>query len=348
MRRRRPPSRTASAARSRRSPTTGSCRTARRRALIAPSGNVEWMCLPRMDSPSVFGAILDRDAGLFRIGPADVRVPAARRYLPGTMVLETSWDTPRRLGDRPRRAAGRPVAPRQASARARTAARRPTTTPTTCCCARCAASTARCRSRSTASRPSTTGASAGRGTTAATATTRPCIEHDDLRLRLVTDLNLGLEGPRATARHMMKEGETLFCALAWSEHDPPRTYDDAYDRLHLDRAPLAALARPRRSSPTIPGAPTCSARRSRSRASPTRPRARSSPRRRRRCPRRRRASATGTTATRGSATRPSRCGACTRSASTGRPTTSSTSSPTAPSRPRASCRSCTASTAAPT
>src|SRR5690349_15219070 len=55
-------------------------------ALIAPSGNVEWMCLPRMDSPSIFGAILDRDAGLFRIGPADVRVPAARRYLPGTMV----------------------------------------------------------------------------------------------------------------------------------------------------------------------------------------------------------------------------------------------------------------------
>ena len=62
-------------------------------ALIAPSGNVEWMCLPRMDSPSVFGSILDRDAGSFRIGPADVDVPAARRYLPGTMVLETTWET---------------------------------------------------------------------------------------------------------------------------------------------------------------------------------------------------------------------------------------------------------------
>src|ERR1700758_2067453 len=63
-------------------------------ALVAPSGNVEWLCLPRMDGPSVFAAILDRDAGRFRIGPADVTVPAGRRYLPGTMVLETTWDTP--------------------------------------------------------------------------------------------------------------------------------------------------------------------------------------------------------------------------------------------------------------
>ena len=60
-------------------------------ALVAPTGNIEWLCLPRMDSPSVFGAILDRDAGLFRLGPAEVTVPAARRYIPGTMILETSW-----------------------------------------------------------------------------------------------------------------------------------------------------------------------------------------------------------------------------------------------------------------
>ena len=62
-------------------------------ALIAPNSNVEWLCLPRFDSPSVFGAALDRDAGTFRLAPADVQVPAARRYLPGTMVLETSWGT---------------------------------------------------------------------------------------------------------------------------------------------------------------------------------------------------------------------------------------------------------------
>src|SRR3982074_3834238 len=62
-------------------------------ALVAPNGNVEWMCLPRMDSPSVFGSVLDRDAGSFWLGPADDNVPAGRRYIPGTMVLETSWES---------------------------------------------------------------------------------------------------------------------------------------------------------------------------------------------------------------------------------------------------------------
>src|SRR5437660_11771919 len=62
-------------------------------ALVAPSGAIEWMCLPRVDGPSVFGAMLDRTAGSFRLGPADVTVPAGRRYIPGTMVLETTWST---------------------------------------------------------------------------------------------------------------------------------------------------------------------------------------------------------------------------------------------------------------
>src|SRR3954447_16576978 len=63
-------------------------------ALVAPSGAVEWLCLPKVDSPSVFGALLDRDAGHFDLGPSDMRVPNARRYLPGTMIIETSWGTP--------------------------------------------------------------------------------------------------------------------------------------------------------------------------------------------------------------------------------------------------------------
>ena len=62
-------------------------------ALVAPDGTVEWMCLPRPDSPSVFTALLDRAAGFFRVGPAHTRVPSQRRYVPGTLVLETTWAT---------------------------------------------------------------------------------------------------------------------------------------------------------------------------------------------------------------------------------------------------------------
>ncbi|WP_405539316.1 glycoside hydrolase family 15 protein [Streptomyces sp. NBC_00075] len=61
--------------------------------LVAPGGAVEWLCLPRPHDPSVFGTLLDRSAGSFRLGPADTQVPASRRYLPGTKVLETTWQT---------------------------------------------------------------------------------------------------------------------------------------------------------------------------------------------------------------------------------------------------------------
>src|SRR5262249_58714580 len=62
--------------------------------LVAPDGAVEWLCLPRPDAPSVFGALLDRAAGLFRFAPANANFPDHRRYVPGTNVLETTWHTP--------------------------------------------------------------------------------------------------------------------------------------------------------------------------------------------------------------------------------------------------------------
>ena len=71
-------------------PITGFC-LIEQSCLVAPNGAVEWLCLPRPDSPSVFGALLDRSAGTFRFGPTNAQVPQQRRYLPGTMVLETTW-----------------------------------------------------------------------------------------------------------------------------------------------------------------------------------------------------------------------------------------------------------------
>jgi GH15 family glucan-1,4-alpha-glucosidase len=62
--------------------------------LIAPDGSVEWLCLPRPDSPSVFGGLLDRSAGHFRFAPSNAEVPDQRRYVPGTNVLETTWHSP--------------------------------------------------------------------------------------------------------------------------------------------------------------------------------------------------------------------------------------------------------------
>src|SRR3954453_13260357 len=66
------------------------CHTA---ALVSFSGSVEWLCCPRFDSPSTFAALLDRVAGHMILRPQGVIVPIGRRYSPGTLVIETTWVT---------------------------------------------------------------------------------------------------------------------------------------------------------------------------------------------------------------------------------------------------------------
>jgi alpha,alpha-trehalase len=63
-------------------------------ALVAPDGAIDWLCVPSFDSPSVFGSLLDREAGTFRFGPFGINHPTARAYEPGTNVFVTTWKTP--------------------------------------------------------------------------------------------------------------------------------------------------------------------------------------------------------------------------------------------------------------
>jgi GH15 family glucan-1,4-alpha-glucosidase len=61
-------------------------------ALLSRDGSIDWLCLPRYDSPGVFSRILDPDAGHWSIRPAD-SFSAERRHLPGTLVIETIFTT---------------------------------------------------------------------------------------------------------------------------------------------------------------------------------------------------------------------------------------------------------------
>jgi GH15 family glucan-1,4-alpha-glucosidase len=88
----------------------GDMRTA---ALVGRSGAVDWLCLPKFDSPSCFSALLgDETHGRWLLAPAVEVRASSRRYRPGTLILETDFDTPdgtvRVVDFMPRRAEGPP------------------------------------------------------------------------------------------------------------------------------------------------------------------------------------------------------------------------------------------------
>jgi len=201
-------------------------------ALVAPGGAVEWMCLPRMDSPSVFGSVLGRHAGSFRVAPSDVLVPAARRYLPGTMILETSWGTPtgwivvRDL---------LVVGPWRHETELSHTHRR---TPTDYDSEHILLRMIRCVN----------------GEVQTVVECEPVFDYGrrfakwayndhvyhqavvsaegtDMALTLTTDMRLGFEGGRASARTLLKQGDVRFVALSWGSKQPPLTSADAYERL---------------------------------------------------------------------------------------------------------------------
>ncbi len=203
-------------------------------ALMAPTGAVEWMCLPRLDSPSIFGALLDRDAGSFRLGPPDIMVPAARRYIPGTMVLETTWMA--RTGWCVVRDA-LVMGPWQHEKVHESSHRRP---PDDYDADHMLVRICKCV----------------QGTVEINLNCEPVFDYgrlspewdwvddsfnhavarakgvDDLDLHLLTDLRVGFEGRRCEARTTLRENEECYAALCWNDnHDMPRTAEDAGRRI---------------------------------------------------------------------------------------------------------------------
>jgi len=198
-------------------------------ALVAPDGSIDWLCVPRFDAPSVFGTLLDRQAGSFRMGPFGINTPSARIYEPGTNTLLTTWKTPSgwaivrdalTLG--PRRGVDR-VTPH-------------TRPPTDEDADHLLVRLAMCLD----------------GEVEIELTCEPVFDYGrvpaqwsvdddgqtadasgaDLTIRLHTDMALGIEGDRVRARHTLKQGEQLYCSLSWEDaFAGPDSVDEANDRL---------------------------------------------------------------------------------------------------------------------
>jgi GH15 family glucan-1,4-alpha-glucosidase len=184
-------------------------------ALVASDGGVGWLCLPRFDAPSVFGTLLDRQAGYFRFGPYGINHPSARRYEAGTNVLVTTWKTPSGW-----------VVVRDALTMGPTAGDdtiTPHTRPPTDEDAdHVLVRTVECMDGSVEveivcepifdyGREPAEWTLVDGGRHAADATGA------GLTVRLVSDLALGIEGNRVRARHTLAAGEKAFSALSWAE-----------------------------------------------------------------------------------------------------------------------------------
>jgi GH15 family glucan-1,4-alpha-glucosidase len=200
-------------------------------ALISQDGSVEWLCLPRFDSDSVFGSILDRSAGFWRLGPPGLAAPVSRRYEPGTNVLETTWMTGSgwvvvrdalTLGDWRRDNDFEPH-------------RRP---PPDDEAEHILVRTVECLQGEVdiemiCEPVFDYGATRLEWTRRGDGGTDAEVSHKNLHLILTGDLPLGVDGPDARARHRMKAGEIRFSALSWGPSpEPPVTSDDCLKRQH--------------------------------------------------------------------------------------------------------------------
>jgi alpha,alpha-trehalase len=199
-------------------------------ALIAPDGGLGWLCVPRFDSPSVFGTLLDRGAGTFRVGPYGINVPTTRIYEPGTNVLATTWNT----------ATGwllvrdaLTMGPTQGEDEVTPHTRPPADfdgdhmlVRVLICLEGSVEVELVCEPAFDYGRetPEWSLVDGSRHTAD--------MAGADLTVRLQTDMAIGIEGDRVRARHVMRKGEQLYCCLSWAEGlGSPQTVDEANARL---------------------------------------------------------------------------------------------------------------------
>jgi len=199
-------------------------------ALVAPDGSVDWLCVPSFDSASVFGTLLDREAGNFRLAPFGINVPAARVYEAGTNMLVTTWRTAdgwievrdaltmgTRQGEDTVTPHTRPPADDDADH---------TLVRTVVCLAGRVEIELICEPVFDYGRTSAEWTLVGDDRHAADATGA------GVTVRLTTDMPLGIEGGRVRARHVIAAGERLFCALSWAaDFTAPTTADEADARI---------------------------------------------------------------------------------------------------------------------
>ena len=199
-------------------------------ALVAPDGAIDWLCVPCFDAPSVFGSLLDREAGTFRFGPYGINHPTTRIYEPGTNVLATTWKTPAgwilvqdalTIGPRDHEDEITPHTRPPADDDADHLLVR-----TVLCLEGSIEVELVCEPAFDYGRTPAEWTPVDGGRHAADATGA------GQTIRLQTDLALGIEGNRVRARHVLEPGERAYCALSWAEGlAAPKTVNEAEARI---------------------------------------------------------------------------------------------------------------------
>ena len=196
-------------------------------ALVAPDGAVDWLCVPRFDSPSIFGTLLDREAGSFRFAPFGINVPSSRIYEPGTNILNTTWHTP--TGWAIVRDA-LTIGPAQREDEITPHTRAPADEDAhhllvriVLCLEGSVDMELLCEPDFDYGRVPADWSLQGRHTADASA---------GVPVRLRSSMPLGAEGGVAQARHTLRKGEQAFCSLSWAEElASPEDMDEANARM---------------------------------------------------------------------------------------------------------------------